>query len=58
MPNLKMLAQIALISGVLIVVAELANVFPADNGATGIMGAILVAAGLISLAVIERPRHD
>ena len=55
--NAKVLSLVSMGLGAIGVLAELANIFPAKCGATGILGAILFAGGLISVAIVQtRPQ--
>jgi uncharacterized membrane protein YgdD (TMEM256/DUF423 family) len=56
----ELVATLALALGLLGIVVEFFEFFPARHGATGIMGAILFSGAIIALAIIEvsraRPR--
>ena len=55
--NAKVLSLVSMGLGAIGVLAELANIFPAKCGATGILGAILFVGGLISVAIVQtRPQ--
>ena len=48
----KMLSVIALVLGVIGLVAEYLAFFPSKSGATGIAGAVLLSAGVIATALL------
>lgn len=56
--NAKTMAMVSVVLGAVGILAEFANFFLSKNGATGIVGAILFAGGVIALAVVETKPRD
>ena len=56
--NAKVLTVVALVLGAIAVCGEFANFFISKQGAVGIIGAILLAGGVISLAITQAKSRD
>jgi hypothetical protein len=56
--NARTMAMVSLVLGAVGILAEFANFFPSKHGATGIVGAILFASGVIALAVVQTKSRD